>query len=209
MTPRGTVPGRLLSIAALTVLLGACAEAPARLRILEGGFRSSRGAYNEAVAAYLPAVADPTVGPYAAYGLGTVYLALGENDAAQRLFAAAEATLENTTPEGGAASLRELRFRLRYNAAVGMFQAGDFAAAAAAFRTALELDGQRPEAKRNLELSLRALARQSSAAASSAPVEQRSGNQAAQVVFNFMRQKESDRWKSREWEAENASAADY
>ncbi len=209
MTPRDAAPGRILFLAALTVLLGACAEVPDRLRILEGGFRSSRGAYTEAVAAYLPAVSSPTVGSYAAYGLGTVYLALGENDAAQRRFAAAEAGLETGPPGGTAAAIRELRYRLRFNAGVSRFQGGDFAGAAAAFRTALELDGRRPEAKRNLELSLRALSRQSAAAASQAPVEQRSGSQAAQVVFNFIRQKESDRWKSREWEAENASAVDY
>jgi Ca-activated chloride channel family protein len=100
-------------------------------------------------------------------------------------------------------------FRSRYNSGIARYRAGDFAGAAADFRRALETDGSRQDAKRNLELSLRMLSRKSASATSVAPLGRREAGAEPKVLFDFIREKESDRWRSREWKGDSSSAADY
>jgi Ca-activated chloride channel family protein len=167
--------------------------------IMEGSFHYSQGRYHEAIAAYLRVPEADEAHPYAVYGLGTVYLTLEEGGAALDRFSAA---LEALAPLPG--DHRELRYRIHYNTGVVRFQQGDIAGAAAEFRKALETDGSRIEAKRNLELSRLALVRQNSAA-SLAPLERKEGERsAADTLYEYIRRKEQDRWKSREW-AEDVS----
>ncbi|OHE73156.1 MAG: hypothetical protein A2413_03495 [Treponema sp. RIFOXYC1_FULL_61_9] len=194
---------RLFSLAALVLLLPSCSFVASRLAMLEGGAYASRGLSREALAAYLRAGADASAAPYAQYALGCVYLELGETEAAVARFAEAEELSAATSPD------RELAYRARYNGGVARFRAGDISAAAAYFKRALEADGSRKEAKRNLELCQRLLARRKSSAASAAPAEDARSPSKPNALFDFIREKESDKWKSREWKAESRAAADY
>jgi Ca-activated chloride channel family protein len=163
---------------------------------MRGNFFNSQGMYTEAISSYLEALRYPETAPYAEYGLGSVYLSMSEDNAALQRFSAAETALRTFPREDH----RELIYRIHYNAGVVRFQGGDFTGAAAQFRGALEADSARIEAKRNLELSLLFLIRQNAAAAASAPPagieESRSGPEA---LFDYLRRKEQDQWKSREW----------
>jgi Ca-activated chloride channel family protein len=188
--------------AVLLALLCSCSPGQGKLLIMEGNFFYARARYDDAAAAYLRALDQGEAAPYAEYGLGAVHAARGEGEAALERYAAAEKRLE-TLPDG---ECRELRFRLPYNRGQVLFGAGDYGAAAAAFRAALEADGRRIEAKRNLELSLRSLARKQEEARrrDEAPGE------AEAALFNYLRLKERNQWKSREWaEEESPPGPDY
>jgi Ca-activated chloride channel family protein len=143
--------------------------------------------------------------PYAEYGLGSVYLSLDEGAAALRHFAAAEEGLTNVLREDH----RELIYRIHYNRGVVRFHAGDFGAAADQFRTALETDGSRIEAKRNLELSLLSLSQKETGAAASLSLNSEAPQKGLQVLFDYIRRKESDQWKSREWVEDVSVGPDY
>jgi Ca-activated chloride channel family protein len=152
--------------------------------------------YTEAISSYLEALRFPETAPYAEYGLGSVYLSLGEDHAALQRFSAAETALLSFSREDH----RELIYRIHYNNGVVRFQGGDFTGAAAQFREALETDSGRIEAKRNLELSLLFLIRQNTAAAASSPsVDIQESREGPKVLFDYLRRKEQDQWKSREW----------
>jgi tetratricopeptide (TPR) repeat protein len=183
--------------------LAGCAPAADRLAVVQGNYLARGGSAQAAVGAYLRAGRDPAVAPYAAYDLGLVYLQVGELPGAAGQFRTAA-----ESPQ--AAADAELRYRAWYGFGLAAFRAGDFAQAAAAFRSALEADGRRLAAKRNLELSLRNLDKKTSAAAAAAPVA--TGDALAaepKVLFDFLREKESDRWKSREWQDTAAAGPDY
>jgi Ca-activated chloride channel family protein len=174
--------------------------------LLRGNFFNAQGMHTEAILAYLEALDYDETAPYAEYGLGYVCLALDEQAAAMRHFAAAEERLKDMPREDH----RELIYRINYNRGVIRFHAGDFAAAADQFRVALETDGSRIDAKRNLELSLLSIDSQSSGASSSLlqnPEEEQGGTGA---LFEYIRRKEQDQWKSMEWSGDDGFAGpDY
>jgi len=84
-------------------------------------------------------------------------------------------------------------YRIRYNKALSLFQGEDYEGAAKVFRSALEVDGERRAAKRNLELSLLYLSRKTAPSAQSAPFETRQESGAAKTLFDYIREKESNR----------------
>jgi Ca-activated chloride channel family protein len=174
--------------------------------LLRGNFFNAQGMYTEAILAYLGALEFSETAPYAEYSLGSVYLSLDEDAAALRHFAAAEEDLTNVLREDH----RELIYRIHYNRGVIRFHAGDFGSAADQFIAALETDGSRIEAKRNLELSLLSLSQQDSGAAASLSLHSGEPQGGPQVLFDYIRRKEQDQWKSREW-AEDvfSTGADY
>jgi Ca-activated chloride channel family protein len=184
---------------ALLLLNVSCSRgspAAGKLMLLRGNFLSARGLYTEAILAYLEALEYDETAPYAEYGLGSACLALDEDAAALQRFAAAEERLAGMPREDH----RELLYRINYNRGVVRFHAGDFSAAAEEFRAALETDGSRIEAKRNLELSLLSMTGRSASAAPGVNLaEEPTGSQA---LFEYIRQKEQDQWKSREWSGE-------
>jgi Ca-activated chloride channel family protein len=135
-----------------------------------------------------------------------VYFSLDEGTAALERFAASEKALEGL--KGG--DHPELIYRLRYNRGIIYFEKGDYSAAAAAFREALEIDGGRIEAKRNLELSLLAFFRESSPPGGRPSGDSPEDRERAEAVFDYVRMKERDRWKSREWiEEDGPPGPDY
>jgi Ca-activated chloride channel family protein len=154
--------------------------------------------YTEAILAYLEALEYDETAPYAEYGLGSACLALDEDAAALQRFAAAEERLAGRPLEDH----RELVYRINYNRGVVRFHAGDFAAAADEFRSALETDGSRIDAKRNLELSLLSLAGQSSGGSTALGLNIREEQGESRALFDYIRHKEQDQWKSREWSGE-------
>jgi Ca-activated chloride channel family protein len=177
------------------------------LCIMEGNFFNSQNQYTRAIASYLQALRYPEARPYGELGLGVVYCTLDEGAAALERFAAAAEALQDL-PKGASP---ELVYRIHYNSGVVCFKEADYAGAAAAFRQALETDSSRIEAKRNLELSLSALARKSKAPAVSPREKAGTAPQAGtSALFEYLDRKEQTQWKSREWiEAVPATGPDY
>jgi Ca-activated chloride channel family protein len=113
---------------------------------------------------------------------------------------------------------RDIAFRIHYNAGIVYYNAGNIENAVRHFRLALLADPSRVEAKRNLELSLARLPDERSLGAGSSMTAhrlsennsrdaERKGNE---VLFDFIQQKEEDRWKSWAWQGgETDSALDY
>jgi Ca-activated chloride channel family protein len=162
--------------------------------------------HTEAILAYLEALEYDETAAYAEYGMGSVFLAMDEEAAALQRFAAAEERLAGM-PRG---DHRELIYRINYNRGVVRFHAGDFAAAADQFRAALETDAGRIEAKRNLELSLLSLAGQSSGPTPAANLSFQKEDGASRTLFEYIRRKEQDQWKSLEWEGDTGfTGPDY
>ncbi|GHV25642.1 hypothetical protein AGMMS4952_03920 [Spirochaetia bacterium] len=202
---RNRLPGLLLGI--LFLFITSCGSSvPGKLMLLRGNFFNAQGMYTEAILAYLEALTFPETAPYAEYSLGSVYLSLDEGAAALRHFSAAEEGLANLLREDH----RELIYRIHYNRGVVLFHAGDFGSAADQFRAALETDGSRIEAKRNLELSILSLSQQDSGAAASLSLNPGARQSESRVLFDYIRRKEQDQWKSREWAGDTGSAGpDY
>ncbi|MDR3139242.1 MAG: tetratricopeptide repeat protein [Treponema sp.] len=205
--PLFRLPFRPGFLVPLFLLLCGCSQISGKLLIMEGNFFYSRGLYNEALTAYLKAQEDSLAAPYAEYNLGSAYLFLNEADAARERIAAAAAALG----EKPAADHRELIFRIHYNTGVIYFEQEQYGDAAAAFRRALETDGSRVEAKRNLELSLLSQNRRGeTAGALSDEAGQEEGAPRREALFEYLRQKEQNQWKSREWtDPSPASGPDY
>jgi Ca-activated chloride channel family protein len=177
---------------------------------MEGNFYQSQGMYNQAISAYLKALDYPEMAPYAEYGLGSSYQGLDEGKAALERYTAAEEALKSApgkTPEGK----RELSYRVRYNKGLVLFGEDDFEGAAEAFRGALEIDGSRIEAKRNLELSLLSRPRDKSSASVRGEGRADSGERGeARALFDYLSRKEQNQWKSQEWIEDSPSAGpDY
>jgi Ca-activated chloride channel family protein len=192
---------KILSPAALLLPLAlfyqSCDGAAGKLLVVEGNFYQTQGRYDEAISAYLRAREYPEALPYAEYGLGTVYSALEEMPAALVRYEAAGEALGGLPIEGR----RELSYRIAYNRGLVLFWEGDYEGAVRAFREALELEGGRPEAKRNLELALLSLARKGE--------KKGLGEGRLDPLFRYLDVKEQNQWKSREWEDSPSPGPDY
>jgi Ca-activated chloride channel family protein len=201
---KGRKPGPLaVVLLPLALLYQSCAPAAGKLLVVEGNFYYAQGRYDEAISAYLRAREYPEALPYAEYGLGTVYAAIEELPAALARYDAASRALELFPLEGH----RELGYRIPYNRGVALFREGDFGGAAAAFREALEADGSRLEAKRNLELSLLSQSREGER---KSPGEgELEGQDHLDALFRYLDLKEQDQWKSREWGEPPSLGPDY
>jgi len=193
---------KLLVFFALPFLVCGCSDIPGKLLIMEANYWNSRGVYNEAIPPYMRALDYREAAPYAEYGLGSVYFALDEKEAALDRFARAREALETLPPSAN----RELRYRVHYNTGVALFSGGDFSGAADSFRDALRADGRRIEAKRNLELCIRLLERENMQSGRGGDTE----DESRAVLFDYIRQRELSQYKSREWAGEEDIAGpDY
>ena len=164
-----------------------------KLHLIEGAYYFSQSEYAHAISAYYRASTYQDSGPYGEYGLGVIYQHLDEGAAALDRYAAAGAALEGL-PEG---EHTELSYRINYNSGIAYFQAGDYDNAASSFRRALVVDNRRIEAKRNLELSL--LSMNQGDQDSPPPPASEPEEQDTLPLFEYIRQKEQDRWRSAEW----------
>jgi len=187
-------------------LFNSCSQVQGKLLMMEGNFFNVRGFYTDAISSYLKA--RNYEAPYAEYGLGSVYYALDETNAALERYKAAQESLSRYNQEDH----RELRYRLFYNSGIIYFEKGQYEEAVRAFRDALKEDGSRIEAKRNLELSLLTISRNKSPQASSSEVKNAAEGSGSRntAIYNFLREMEQEQWKSREWTDESdTSGPDY
>jgi len=169
-----------------------CSNASGKLLVIEANLLSSQGRFTEAVTKYTKALEYEDAAPYAEYGLGSVYLSMGEEEDALNSFARARNMLDKVPP----ISNRELRYRVCYNMGIALFSAGNFSGAADSFRDALRIDGRKTEAKRNLELSILSNARQNTGGGDYRE------NEGLSALFEYIKQKEHGQWANREWQPE-------
>jgi len=188
-TPYSLLPILLLLFAT------SCSNASGKLLVIEANFLSSQGRFTEAVTKYTKALEYEDTAPYAEYGLGTVYLSMGGEEAALDSFAKAGNMLDSLPPGGN----QDLRYRVCYNTGIAQFSGGNFSGAADSFRDALKIDGRKTEAKRNLELSILSIARQNTISGGDRE------NEGLSALFDYIRQKELARWTNREWQPEEDS----
>jgi len=172
-----------------------CSNSSGKLLIIEANLLSSQGRFTEAVTQYTKALEYEDAAPYAEYGLGSVYLSMGEEEAALDNFTKAGNMLDGLPPTVN----RELRYRVYYNMGVAQFSGGNFSGAADSFREALKIDGRKVEAKRNLELSILSTARQNTMSGENRQ------NEGLSALFDYVRQKELAQWTNREWQLEDDS----
>jgi Ca-activated chloride channel family protein len=186
---------RHLPVVAMLFLLffSSCSEG--KLLILEANYLQSRGRYDEALIPYLKALEHKDAAPYAEYGLGLTYFLIDENSAALKRYDSSQKILE-TMPS---TEHRELRYRNSYNSGIVYFEEGNFKSAAEAFKDALKADPRRIEAKRNLELSLMSVVRQTQEDNSGGSPEE---NEMKEILFEYIEQEEQQKWKSMEWAPE-------
>ena len=191
----------LIPVLLCLVLFSSCERTRGKLLVMEANFLSNRGFYTEAISTYLRALSCERAAPYAEYGLASTFLALEEAQAALDRYNEALRSLERNR-----INHPELRYRIYYNMGIIYFEMGEYSEAAQAFRQALTLDGSRLEAKRNLELSLLTVARspppQPAYMQEGTGNEQESSRLSTLVLFEYLRQKEQERWRSREWAGE-------
>ena len=207
-TGRAAKAGKIFTALVCLFLFNSCENIQGKLLIMEGNFFNIRGFYTDAISSYLRA--RNLAAPYAEYGLASAYYALDENDAALERYKAAEESVAGMNQDDH----RELRYRIHYNSGIIYFEKGDYGEAVRSFREALKEDSSRIEAKRNLELSLLTIKRNSSPPASSSRsgTENGAGNAGgnSQAIFEFLREMEQEQWKSREWTSESdSSGPDY
>ena len=197
--------GKITYFFIISLILCGCSRdsgVSGKLLIMQGNFKNARENHAGAISSYMKALEHPQAAPYSEFGLGSVYFALGEEKAALERFAEAENTLELHD----LAANRELHYRIHYNTGVVLFSEGNFSGAADSFREALKIDGGKKEAKRNLELSIRSLAREN--ISNDGKNGEENENMAA--LFEYIQQKEYNQWKNREWQTEeNTNGPDY
>jgi Ca-activated chloride channel family protein len=189
----------------VSLFICGCSGISGKLHIIEGNYHHSREKYADAITSYMKAFEYSEAAPYAEYGLGLAYFAVGEEKAAITRYAEVRNLLDVQPTLH-----RELRYRVHYNTGVALFSEGNYSAAADSFREALRADGRKVEAKRNLELSLKSHARESASGSAPDGGENSERDESVDILFEYIRQKEVNQWKSREWPEEDAvSGPDY
>ena len=184
--------------------LSSCSRIPGKLLIIEGNFHNSRGNYDRAIISYQKALDHTAAKPYAEYGLGSVYLNMGEIQASLSRFAEAQQFLESASNRQ-----QELLYRIFYNTGIALFSDDDFSGAADSFREALKVNEKKIEAKRNLELSLLSFERQNTENRKSGAAMGDGENEIKAALFNYILQKEIGQWRNQEWPEEEETGPDY
>lgn len=175
-------------LAPLVLLFAGCAPVSSHLEVLQGNYFFSRGDYQESIVSYLTLLEEPEAGEYVSYNLGNVYQALGEGNAALRMWNQAEDSDD-----------QQLLYRVSFNRGVFHFERGEYEEAFNAFKEALRLNNGSVPAKINLELTLLRLNAEEQLTPQSGG--QQSGESAeigseALRVLEFVRRKEQQRWEA-------------
>jgi Ca-activated chloride channel family protein len=198
----------ILPVLFCLLTLSSCSNIQGKLLVMEANFFNTRGLFTEAIASYLRALNHDEAVPYAEYGLASVFSALDEGEAALDRYIEAEKSLLSNHQDHP-----ELRYRIHYNMGIIYFENENYAEAINSFKEALKVDGSRIEAKRNLELSLISMARNNlpQGISSQEAEDSRQGSGGgSSVIFEYLKAKEQEQWKSQEWIGENSySGPDY
>jgi Ca-activated chloride channel family protein len=177
------------SLAAIMVIFTSCSEG--KLLLVEANYLHSRGRYDEALIPYLKALNFEDSAPYAEYGLGLTFYSLDEGEAALKRYESSKKMLEAFS----SGEHSELRYRNNYNSGIVFFEEGEYYAAAEAFKNALRENPRRLDAKRNLELSLMSITKQANEDNNR---EKSLENETREILFDYIKQEEQQRWQSRE-----------
>ncbi len=180
--------GPVSAVTLLLLLLSGCAPVRGHLEVLQGNYYYSRGEYQESIVSYLTLLEEPETGEYVSYNLGNVYQALGEGNAALRMWEQADASNDE-----------ELLYRVSFNRGVFHFDRGEYEEAYDAFKEALRLNNGSVPAKINLELTLLRLMAEEQLTPQTG--EQQTGEgedigREALRVLEFVRRKEQQRWEA-------------
>lgn len=197
--PAGKSLSRLTHASILTAVLilssGMQSCSQGKLSLLEANYLASRGRHDEAIIPYLKAMNYTDAAPYAEYGLGLSFYMLDEGSAALQHYENSQKMLDAFLADEHS----ELRYRNSYNTGIILFGEGDYSAASQAFKDALRENPRKIEAKRNLELSLMSIAKEN---AERDYGEKKQENIVKDILFDHLRQKEQQKWKSGEWAPE-------
>jgi len=194
-------PLQRLSLLSIIILFLFTSCSDGKILLLQANYLNVMGRYDDAIAPYLKALNYETSAPYAEYGLGLAFYQLDEGKAALNRYKDSHKLLEKYPSN----EHRELRYRNYYNSGVIFFEEGNYQSAAESFKDALRTDPRRMDAKRNLELSLMSLSMEIN-------TNDRTGNreESREILFEYLRQDEEQKWKSREWAPEeNYTGPDY
>ena len=181
-----------------------CSGISAKLLMIEANYLYSKADYTGAIYSYIKAIENEETAPYAEYGLGTVYYAIGEDNAALGRFDEALELIKDSANEN-----KTLSYSINYNKGLVLFNKGDYSGAVNSFRQALLADGSRIEAKRNLELGLLSLAREKSFNSAQENAQGDEDDEGMSAMFNYIRQQELNQWRSMEWQEEEETGPDY
>ena len=187
------------------LFLCGCSGISGKLLIIEANYRFNKENYTDSIYSYIKALENAETAPYAEYGLGTLYYTIGEDEAALGRFTDALELIKDSPPY----QHQNLRYSINYNTGLVLFNMGDFSGAVASFRQALLTDGGKIEAKRNLELSLLSLEREKSLNAALEEEQNTEENEGGAAMFDYIRQKELNQWRSTEWQEEEETGPDY
>ena len=183
----------------IVLLFTSCTEG--KLLLMEANFLFSRGRYDEAGAVYHKALDHEDASPYAEYGLGVTYHFMDENSTALNRYANSHEKLMGLS----SSEHKELRYRLQYNSGIIYFEEGNFDAAAAAFREALKIAPSKIDAKRNLEISLMSITKETSQERQP----EQGYEETKEMLFQMIQQQEQQFWQSGEWAEERFTGPDW
>ncbi|MDR0539309.1 MAG: tetratricopeptide repeat protein [Spirochaetaceae bacterium] len=189
-----------------------CTDIAGKVLIARGSLFYSRGEFAQASGCFVNACSFKSIAPYAEYALGTAALAMDEGSVALEHFSTAYETALVAFADKRQNS--ELLYRIRYNSGIVYFQQGNFLEAAEEFKRALQINPLRLEAKHNLELCHLSIQQQRDAAnvqtSRSGGISENKTEKRSGVLLDFMRQRETETWKSFEWGGnEDTAMPDY
>jgi tetratricopeptide (TPR) repeat protein len=191
----------LVLFAVLIVLAaGSCTRGEAYLAVTRGNHAFSQGDYQEANSHYLHARELGIFADWVAYDLGTLYHALGEPEVAEVEWDIAAATESSS-----------LLALVAYNYGVHLYELGRYNDAYMSFRKVLELNPDDVDAKLNLEYCLQKIDSHSDTGeeVDDAGVSDGESGQEVQMILEYVKRKETLRWKSTETIDEDIQEQDW
>ncbi|MFQ3547456.1 MAG: tetratricopeptide repeat protein [Termitinemataceae bacterium] len=206
METQKIIIGRQLFYLCMMLFVSSCDTG--MIHVFEGTMYVQQNRTNEAIRAFTRASSDPASRFYGRYGLASLYASMGETETAVSMFTALLTDLQDLY-KAEPQQYKDLLYRSYYNRGICQYSLQNFSAAAESFRLALQTDSRQWDAKYNLELSLLAHMKKKGSASGAARLDLQKGSSKNQVLLEYIRQKETDRWKSQQWKAGEDTGADY
>jgi len=176
----------LLTLVIISVsLLGSCRDSASSAKVLEGNMSFARGQYQKSILKYLEADGTGNTGKdVVSYNLANVYYALGEGEAALRLWAIVEDSTDNS----------DILFRVAFNRGVLYYHWGRYDEAYRAFRRALIIYPRDIDSKINLEDSLSRIRSEIPQENTTGNTEENEGAEDSRHLLDYIKRKEADTW---------------